>query len=202
MQDKSAHVVKNWIIAALAILVIILLWKFRGNENVAFEKDERIESLKGQIEVLEHQSAKDKLKLINLNDQKDAELIAKETELEQYKRKPLKEKIKIVKVFEPGAEENDSMVCFSKSGIDSLGKYMIDCESTKRQLGLSDSIIVVQGGIIQRDSIVKFAKDSIIIIQDNTIVSQKREIKALKKVGKVKNWIIAVLAGYGLVRTL
>lgn len=183
MATNKASSLKNWVIVILIGVIILLLWKGKQIESYSFSQSAKLERLQGEIAVLEHFRANQKKIVDSLFSHKEKEADSLEKQLNEYKSLPVKEKIRIVKVFQPDATFNDSMICFTEEGIDSINKLALTFKSTLNQLNLSDSIIVVQQGIITTDSLQIGKEREISAVWQKEANKQKNKAKFWKSVG-------------------
>lgn len=174
---------KNWIIIILIAIIIILIWRGKKMEDYSFYQSSKLERLQGEIAILESARSTQKKVVDLLFIEKNKEADSLEKELNVYKSLPIKEKIKIVRVFQPDAKINDSMICFTEEGIDSINKLAITYESTLNQLKLSDSVIAVQKEIISTDSIQIGKERGVAKVWEKETEKQKNKVAFWKNVG-------------------
>lgn len=199
--DRSVSRFKNWLLAGCVVIICYLVWQLRQLEQQSFLTTAKIERLEGEKAIIEKEIAGKKAEVAKLTVQKDIETDSLKRQIKEYKSLPVKEKIKIVKVFKP-ISTTDSTVCFDEEGIDSINTILLTHKSTLKQLSLSDSIICVQQEIITSDSLLIAKERETSSIWK--VEAETSQVKLSKQVKKAKIWrgVAIVTGGIAAVSTL
>lgn len=156
--NKSKTAILTLLCILFGATILILLKKGYDKEqilgSISNTYEEKISEIKYETDLIK--ADRDILAQVVMDDekQKDSIIDATKNELSAYKEKSRKERNDLIKKFQKSivVSETGHEATLDTTAIDSINKYVIDCEGKKKALVKADTIIAGQKRVTEKDS--------------------------------------------------